>query len=200
MKNKFYNFARSIVKFFLFIPYGIRKADNSKVPKDGGLIVCPNHSSLLDPVFVAIALNRRLTFMAKKELFRFKPFGKLISMLGAFPVDRGHSDVAAIKTSIRLIKGGHAMLMFPQGKRTKKADGEKGKHGAVRLAIMTGAPILPVGVSEENKAFRKRSYVRIGDPIYYGEYKGAHLTDDDYDRLTDNLLQSIYGLLDEDEK
>lgn len=200
MKNKFYNFARSIVKFFLFIPYGIRKADNSKVPKDGGLIVCANHPSLLDPVFVAVALTRRLTFMAKKELFNFKPFGKLISMLGAFPIDRGHNDVAAIKTSIRLIRSGHAMLLFPQGKRSKKSDGIKGKHGAVRLAIMTGAPILPVGVSEENKAFRKRSYVRIGKPIYYGEYKGAHLTDEDYDRLTDNLLQSIYGLLDGDEK
>lgn len=194
MKNRFYNFARSIVRFVLFIPYRMRKPDNSMVPEEGGIIVCPNHSSLLDPVFVALALNRRLTFMAKKELFNFKPFGKLISMLGAFPVDRGHSDVAAIKTSIRLIKGGHAMLMFPQGKRTKEADRDKGKHGAVRLAIMTGAPILPVRVSEDNKAFRKRSYVRIGEPIYYNAYKGVHLTEEDYDRLTDNLLKTIYSL------
>ncbi len=194
MSGSFYNFALRLVHAVMFIPYRIRRTDNSTVPESGGLIVCGNHSSLLDPVFIAVSLKRRLTFMAKKELFKFKPFGKLISLLGAFPVDRGHNDVSAVKTSIKLLRGGHALLMFPQGTRCKRADNVEAKHGAVRLAIMTGAPILPVGVSEGHKAFRKKGYVVIGEPIDYSEYKGAKLTDEDYDRLSRELMEKIYAL------
>lgn len=190
----FYNFARGLVHAVMFIPYRLKRPDNSSVPESGGLIVCANHSCLLDPVFIAVALKRKLTFMAKKELFNFKPFGKLISLLGAFPVDREHNDVSAVKTAIRLLKGGHALLMFPQGTRCRMEDNVQAKHGAIRLAIMTGVPILPVGVSENHKAFRRKGVVSIGEPIDYSSYKGAKLTDEDCDRLSEELMQKIYAL------
>lgn len=195
MSGSLYAFARGLVRAFAVVFYRLKRADNSKVPESGGIIVCSNHSSLLDPVFIAVSLKRRLTFMAKKELFNFRPFGKLLSLLGAFPIDRGNNDVAAIKMSIKLLKGGHALLIFPQGTRCKMADNVDAKHGAIRLAMMTGVPILPVGVSENNKAFRKKSYVEIGDPIDYSGYKGARLTDEDYDRLSAELMEKIYALL-----
>lgn len=198
--NGFYNFARGLVRAVMFIPYRLRRPDNKSVPENGGLIVCANHSSLLDPVFIAISLKRKLTFMAKKELFNFKPFGKLISILGAFPVDREHNDVSAVKTAIKLLRGGHALLMFPQGKRCKRAENVRAKHGAVRLAIMTGVPILPVGVSEDHKAFRKKGFVKIGEPIDYSKYKGMKLTDEECDRLSYELMEKIYALSSEGEK
>lgn len=194
MNNGFYAFAVKIVHGAMFLMYGLRRPSNENVPKEGGIIVCANHSSLLDPVFTAVALKRKLTFMAKKELFSFKPFGWLISSLGAFPVDRGKNDVGAVKTSIKLLKGGHAMLLFPQGTRCKRADNVEAKHGAVRLAIMTGVPILPVCISEGHSFFGKRGYVKIGEPIDYTEYKGAHLTDEDYTRLSSELMEKIYEL------
>lgn len=194
MNNGFYAFAVKIVHGVMFLMYGLRRPSNENVPKEGGIIVCANHSSLLDPVFTAVALKRKLTFMAKKELFSFKPFGWLISSLGAFPVDRGKNDVGAVKTSIKLLKGGHAMLLFPQGTRCKRVDNVEAKHGAVRLAIMTGVPILPVCISEGHRFFGKRGYVKIGEPIDYTEYKGEHLTDEDYTRLSSELMEKIYEL------
>lgn len=194
MKNGFYSFARSFVQVLLKLPYKLRFSDNSSIPEEGGLIVCANHYGVLDPVFIAASIKRDFTFMAKKELFSFRPFGWLIKKLGAFPVDRANSDITALKTSIRLLKGGHAMLLFPQGTRCKCEDNISAKHGAVRLAIMTGAPILPVYISENHKPFVKKSYVNVGNAIDYSEYKGTHLTEDDYERLSVELMETIYGL------
>lgn len=175
--------------------FRFRKPDNSLVPKENGILVCANHPSWRDPIFVAISLNRQLTFMAKKELFRFKPFARLISALGAFPIDRGGNDLTAIKTAIRLLKNGSALLLFPQGTRSMASDHTDGKNGAVRLAIMTGAKILPVGISENTRLFSKAT-VRLGTPIDYSEYQGKHLTDQDYTQLTEKLMKDIYSLVD----
>ncbi len=188
-----YSFAVTIIKFINFFFYGFKKPDNSSVPEQGGILVCSNHPGLHDPIFLATALSRRLTFMAKKELFRIKAFGALIRALGAFPVDRYNNDLAAVKNAIRLIKGGNALLIFPQGKRCFREDHVPGKHGAVRLAIMTGAPIVPIGISEKYHIFKKL-HVTIGSPISYSQYKGQHLTEEDYDALTHELMDVIYKL------
>lgn len=188
-----YSFAVSMVRVINFIFYGFIKPDNSSVPKEGGVIVCSNHPGLHDPIFLATALSRRLTFMAKKELFQCKPFGALIKALGAFPVDRYNNDLSAVKNAIRLLKGGNALLIFPQGKRSFREENVSGKHGAVRLAIMTGAPIVPVGISEKYHIFKKLR-VRLGEPLDYTKYKGQHLTEEDYDALTEDLMNTIYAL------
>lgn len=197
MSNRLYKCAVFLARGIMYPLYGVKRPDNSSVPNDGGIIVAANHTSLLDAVFIAIAVKRKLTFMAKKELFGFKPFGKLISALGAFPVDRGNNDIAAVKTAVKLLRGGHAMLLFPQGTRCKRADNVSAKHGAVRLAILTGAPILPVYVSEGHRIFGKRGYVKIGSPIDYSAYKKAHPEEEDYERLSQELMEKIYSLSEE---
>lgn len=179
-----------------FIFYGFKKPDNSVVPNDEGLIICANHPSLRDPIFIAESFDRQLTFMAKKELFKFKPFGALIKSLGAFPVDRQNGDIAAVKTAIRLLKNNKALLIFPQGTRSQKSDNNPGKQGAVRLSILTGAKILPVGITENNHIFKKAK-VTFGEPIDYSEYKKQHLEDKDYDKLTEELMRKIYTLAEE---
>lgn len=179
-----------------FIFYGFKKPDNSVVPNDEGLIICANHPSLRDPIFIAESFDRHLTFMAKKELFKFKPFGALIKSLGAFPVDRQNGDIAAVKTAIRLLKSNKALLIFPQGTRSQKSDNNPGKQGAVRLSILTGAKILPVGITEKNHIFKKAK-VTFGKPIDYSEYKKQHLEDKDYDKLTEELMRKIYTLAEE---
>lgn len=189
----------NILRVIDFIFYGFKKPDNSLVPKNEGVIICSNHPALRDPIYIAEAMDRKLTFMAKKELFKNKLFAKLISSLGAFPVDRGANDIAAIKTAIRLLKGGHALLIFPQGTRAKRKDNLPGKQGAVRLALLTGAKILPVGLSENNHIFKK-VHIKIGEPVDYSEYKKQKLTEEDYDRLTQELMDKIYSLSEGEKK
>ncbi len=195
----FYKILIFIIRIYDSIFYGFKKPDNSMVPKEEGIIVCSNHPGLKDPVYIAESMDRKLTFMSKKELFKNKLFAKLISSLGAFPVDRGSNDIAAIKTAIKLLKSGHALLMFPQGTRSKKEDNTPGKQGAVRLSILTGAKIVPVGLSDNNRIFRK-VHIKIGEPIDYSEYKKQKLTEEDYDKLTKELMDKIYDLAKEDKK
>ena len=189
----FYRILIRIIRVIDFIFYGFKKPDNSMIPEDEGLIVCCNHPGLRDPVFIAESIDRQLTFMAKKELFKFKPFAMLISSLGAFPVDRENSDIAAIKTAIRLLKDKRALLIFPQGTRSRKEDNNPGKQGAVRLAILTGAKVLPVGLSENNHMFKKVR-INIGEPVDYSAYKKQHLENEDYDIMTKELMDTIYSL------
>ncbi len=188
-----YKILVKILRVIDFIFYGFKKPDNSVVPQDEGLIVCVNHPGLRDPLFIAESIDRNLTFMAKKELFKNKLFAKFISSLGAFPVDRGNNDIAAVKTAIKLLKSGHALLIFPQGTRSYKKDNLKGKDGAVRLALLTGAKVLPVGLSENNHIFKKVR-VNIGNPIDYTEFKKQKLSQEDYERLTKELMDEIYRL------
>ncbi len=193
----FYKILVFLIRIYDSVFYGFKKPDNSMVPREEGLIVCANHPGLKDPIYIAESMNRKLTFMAKKELFKNKLFGKLLLSLGAFPVDRGANDITAVKTAIKLLRGGHALLMFPQGTRSKKDDNTPGKQGAVRLALLTGAKILPVGLSDNNRIFKK-VHIKIGEPIDYSEFKKQKLTEEDYDRLTKELMDKIYSLSKED--
>ena len=189
----FYKILIRILRVVDFIFYSFKKPDNSVVPVDEGLIICANHPSLRDPIFIAEAFDRQLTFMAKKELFKFKPFGALIKSLGAFPVDRQNGDIAAVKTAIRLLKSNKALLIFPQGKRRLKDTKAPGKQGAVSLSILTGGKIFPVGITEKNHILKKAK-VTFGEPLDYSKYKKQHLEDADYDRLTKELMDKIYAL------
>ena len=192
----FYKILVKIIRIFDFIFYGFRKPDNSIIPKDEGIIVCSNHPGLRDPLFVAESIDRPLTFMSKKELFKFTKFHLILEN---FHVDRGNNDIAAVKTAIRLLKDKKALLMFPQGTRSKKEDNRPGKQGAVRLAILTGAKILPVGLSDNNRMFKK-VHIKIGEPIDYSSYKRQDLESEDYDRMTKELMDTIYSLAEVDKK
>ena len=144
----FYKILIRIIRVIDFIFYGFKKPDNSIIPEDEGLIVCCNHPGLRDPVFIAESIDRQLTFMAKKELFKFKPFGKLISSLGAFPIDRENSDIAALKTAIRLLKDKRALLIFPQGTRCTGNPPETLpiKSGTGMMVYRTQSDVIPVSI------------------------------------------------------
>lgn len=88
-----------------------------RVPLEGGLIIAPNHLSLLDPPLIGCACPRELRFIAKAELFRYGLFTKLIRRLGAFPVERGTADVGAIKTALNFLNEGRAVIIFIEGTR-----------------------------------------------------------------------------------
>ena len=125
------------VKGILKMLYRFRVSGREKIPKSGGLIIAANHISYFDPPVMAAALPRRLTFLAKQELFRFAPFGRYISALGAFPIDRSRGDTGAIRQAVKLLNEGKVLLIFPEGGRNLDGNAEV-KSGVAFLARMTG--------------------------------------------------------------
>ena len=127
-------------------------------PETGtSFVVCANHISELDPICINIVLgNTEPYYMAKAELFKIPLLrGLLKNIFHAFPVKRGGSDLAAIRKTGEILSDGGCIGIFPQGTRSLKADNTPGKQGAVRLSILTGAKILPVGITEKNHIFKK---------------------------------------------
>lgn len=144
--------ARCVLFFWhpVFRVYG-----RENVPKDGPLLICPNHSGMADPFWVVFAVKpaQRMRFMAKKEAMDTPVLGTLLRWLGVFGVDRGGADVNAIKTGLKCLKDGHWLMVFPEGTRVKKGKVVEAKAGAVLLSSRTGTPILPVYISPRRGPF-----------------------------------------------
>jgi len=126
--------------------FGFRSRFDEPLPRAGGLIVLASHQSHLDPLLLGLATQRRLSNLARASLFDFKPFGFVISALGAVPIDRESSAVKAMKQVIRRLQEGGAVIVFPEGTRT--GDGRLGdiKAGFALLAKRAAAPIAPVAI------------------------------------------------------
>jgi 1-acyl-sn-glycerol-3-phosphate acyltransferase len=165
----FYNGARAVAGPIFRFVFGIKSSGIENIPKEGPLVVCSNHRSNYDPVIIGSALPCELKFMAKAELFKIPLFSGLLRMLGAFPVSRGKHDTEAVKKSIRVLKSGKVLLMFPEGHRQKKGDTlQNFKSGAVLFAYKAHAPIIPVAIVTKGtvRPF-KRNKVLIGKPMRY---------------------------------
>ena len=146
-----------------------------RIPTDGLLLVAANHSSYLDPVFVGCVLTRPTRYMAKDTLFA-GPFGAFLRVLGAFPVKRGESDPGAIRTAMRVLKDGHALVLFPEGTRGEGDDLLDAQKGVGFLATRMGATVVPCyldglsGVLGRRQLWFRRRQVEIvfGEPRVYG--------------------------------
>lgn len=169
----FYWFAWIILRAFLTVlcRYKIEGLEN--VPRSGGVILVANHRAMMDPIVIGCCIHfRRTYFMAKEELFRFKPFAFIIRSLGAFPVRRGKIDRAALSTAESILKEGKLLLIFGEGTRNRDLSKILGElhSGFVYLATKTDAPIVPVYTFNTHQIFRKifrwpRVVVRFGKPI-----------------------------------
>lgn len=138
-----------------------------RVPRQGAAIVVANHRSGFDPPLMGALLPRPVYFMAKAELFRFRPFAWLISALHAYPVDRGRADRAALRRSLQLLRNGQALLIFPEGHRSPDGRLQAMRGGVLVMAQMTGAPIIPVAIAGRY-GFRGKIAVSVGAPFTIG--------------------------------
>lgn len=182
------------VRFFQRIH--VHGAEN--IPKVGGVLVCANHIAIRDPFLIAAAFPRPVRFLAKKELFRVPIVRHGIRALGAVPVDRGNNDVAALRTSIDLLRLGEAVSLFPQGHRYPGVDPATTprKDGAALIAYRAKVSVIPVCIKVKNVkyGFLRRKDIYIGKPIPYEELGFVHGGPVEYKAVTDKVFSEVVAL------
>lgn len=190
-----YEIFRRAVIWIGWLLWGFTVYGRERVPTEGPLIVASNHAQYLDPVYVGMAVPRRMRWMAKKELFVF-PFRGVLDLLGSFPVDREGGGRSGLRAALDLLSEGWALGIFPEGThRQDKKEREGVKSGAVMLAVRSGAEVLPIHVGDApgplGRLRGKRLRVHIGEPVRLDEgLRGGRA----YRAAADGLLDTIYAL------
>ncbi len=162
----FYGFGRVVCGLFLKIAFNYNVAGKENLPENENYILCSNHRTYMDPVFLGMGITKNLVFMAKKELFEKPVLGAVIKKLGAFPVSRGKGDASAVQTAVKTVENGNVLAIFPEGTRSKNGELLRFKSGAALIAHKTGASVVPACVCFEGKLkFRSKVVVRFGKPI-----------------------------------
>lgn len=185
-----YNFLVVLLKIICTPIFRIRVKGLENIEETDKIIVCANHKSLLDPIFLAISMPQRIYFMAKKELFD-KPFlGGLLKALGAFPVDRFGRDLKALRASVSLVNEEKILGIFPEGTRVKEAKRENVKDGVAFIALKAKADIMPVEIISTYKPFRK-SEILIKKPIPVKDFASLK-NKEAMKKMTDRVYDKIY--------
>ncbi len=171
MNTAFYTLCTYVYRAFSQIVHPVKVVGGENMPPDGKAILCANHQSLQDPLVLATYVGRKMHFMAKKELFKVKLFGKVLSALGAFPVARGQNDLGAIRTSFKLLSEEKALGIFPEGTRFSDGEMHEAKNGVAMIALRTGAKVVPAYIIGNYKPFRRMT-LNIGKSVDLSDFGG----------------------------
>ena len=162
------------------------------IPKEGPLIFCGNHRTYLDPPLMVATAKRDMRFLAKEELAQ-NPFLNFLGWaFGAIHVKRDEKDVTAIKESLKALKNGECIALFPEGTRNGLEKGEKLKDGAAFFAVRSGAKVVPCGIKGGTKENRKVT-ITYGKPLDYSQYKGSK-DKEILDKITEEIMEHIIEL------
>lgn len=162
------------------------------IPKNGAVIFCGNHRTYLDPPLMVATAKRDMRFLAKEELYNNKFLSFLGWVFDAIPVKRDEKDVSAIKTSLKYLKNGECIALFPEGTRNGLEKGEKVKDGAAFFAVRSGAKVVPCGIKGGTKENRKVT-ITYGKPLDFSEYKGTK-DKKALDEVTEEIMNNILEL------
>ncbi|HEX4110534.1 MAG TPA: lysophospholipid acyltransferase family protein [Solirubrobacteraceae bacterium] len=162
----------------LFVPFfkvyfRLELIGREHVPRRGPVILASNHRSFLDPFVIGVLQRRPVYYMAKKELFGHPAAAWFLNCLGAFPIDRGSGDEGAMAAARRVLARGDAVVIFPEGTRVRPGPLADPKRGVGRLALETGASVVPIaviGTEAVRRGWRIRPHhvrIRVGSPMRF---------------------------------
>ncbi|MBN2104115.1 (d)CMP kinase [bacterium] len=169
VENPFYRISAILLPRILKMFFGFKIQGTENFPMTGGVLVAPNHVSMLDPPVVGSACPREIYFFAKQELFQTPLLGNIIRRLNAFPVRREAGDRSAIRAAFFVLQKKRPLLLFPEGTRSKNGQLQSAKSGIGMIALRNKVDILPVAVQGTYKVwrhfFQRRIRIHFGKPI-----------------------------------
>ncbi|HIT76630.1 MAG TPA: 1-acyl-sn-glycerol-3-phosphate acyltransferase [Candidatus Avipropionibacterium avicola] len=204
-----YQFCRRLVALWLRIMVRPVQVDAERMPMTGAAIIAPNHGSAIETVMVPAVIPRKLGHVAKRELFTSRnPFMRLLGWFihwaGARPMDRsgGRASATSIAGIVDHVRNGGAAVVFPEGTRSPDGRLYKGKTGVARLALASGAPVIPVGIVNNQPRKVKwwpvpivwRPEVRWGEPIDFSQWQAGIDDRAVLRHVTDQVMAAIQDL------
>jgi len=198
-----YVIVRLIVVIWCRLWLGLKVYGKENLPNEGAFVLAPTHRSNLDIPIVAAVSSRRLRYMGKNSLWKFRPAGHFFSALGGFPVTRGTADLEALKRCVEVLQRGEPLVLFPEGTRRSGPFVTDLFDGAAFVAVKTGVPIVPVGIAGTEEAMKKgkRTIRRghcvmvIGAPIRETVFESRRATRDEMNAITESLRDRLQVLL-----
>jgi glycerol-3-phosphate dehydrogenase (NAD(P)+) len=173
-----YWLARGVLQPFFLVYFRMSRMGREHIPAEGPVIIAANHRSFLDPFVIATMVRRPMYYVAKKEIFVYSWVAWILNALGAFPVDRGAGDGQTIETAKAILARGDVVLIFPEGSRIRPGTLAPPRRGVGRLALETGAPVVPVavtGTEAVRRGWRTRPHkvrIRAGRPLRFPRVEG----------------------------
>jgi 1-acyl-sn-glycerol-3-phosphate acyltransferase len=185
-----YPFGKFICGLFFRLGWRLHVEGVEHIPAEGPVIIASNHRSLADPPLIGAGIPRVVHFLAKKELFEFKPFGWLITRLNAHPLNRA-AGIGALKDAQEILEQGGVVILFPEGRRSKTEELQKPKHGVGMIAVRAKVPVVPAYIHNSGFLSRfKRISVTFGPPIPAGEIS-------DYEKMAQLVMARIQKMKDQ---
>ncbi len=174
-----YLIIRALFQPFFHVYFRMARIGREYIPAEGPVIIAANHRSFLDPFVIGTMARRPMYYVAKEELFRRRWMAWILSALGAFPLKRGAGDEDSIATAKEILARGDIVLIFPEGTRTRPGSLGRPRRGVGRLALETGAPVVPVaviGTEDVRKGWRirpRKVRIRAGRPLRFPRVEHA---------------------------
>lgn len=191
---------RRIVHALLFafckIVFRVKKVGEENIKKQGAYIMCANHQSNWDPPILVACTKRKMYIMAKAELFKNNFIKWLAKKCCVFPVKRGKMDIESMKFSLKVLKEGEILMLFPEGTRKGMQKNGKAQNGAAFMALRTGVPVIPVGIQGKMKPFHKVK-LNYGKPLDFSKYQTNKPEKEILDKVSKEIMESIIMLTNE---
>ena len=173
--------------------FKIEVKGTENIPQDGPCIVCRNHISVFDPVVILGCIQRPIRFISKQELTRIPLLGAILKYMNTIPIKRGSGDMGALKASLKTLKDGEILGIFPTGTREKKNPNAPVKPGVVLIAMKAQVPVIPIHIGATYKLFSKVN-VTVGEPIDLSVYEGRKLDSSERNKAAQYIYSSIKEL------
>lgn len=190
-----YSIIRAVFKYPMRFVFRVHVSGAENIPENEGVILCANHTSMCDVIVLAVAMDRQLRYMAKKELLKIPVVGAFLRALGAFSVDRGAADLGAVRKAISIIEEGGVVCMFPQGHRYPKVAVRSTpfRNGAGLIAYRAGCAVLPAYIKTSSGVVRffRRTEVIFGKPISNSEFGFTEGGNAEYKRAVQVVFERI---------
>jgi 1-acyl-sn-glycerol-3-phosphate acyltransferase len=196
---------KAVLTPVLRLGFRVRVEGRANVPRSGSVILAANHRSFLDSIFIPLVVHRRVTFVAKAEYFDDPKTAWFFRGVGQIPIRRGGGSASerALDAAREVLDAGGVFAIYPEGTRTRDGFMHRGHTGVARLALRTGAPVVPVGLVGTDEVqpvdvrmprFGRRVTIRFGEPIDPGRFAGRENDRLALRALTDEVMFELREL------